>query len=351
MKYGLRLVHEHSEENFISSSQQPVESYDDYLMDAYSRAVSGAAEAVSQSVVNISVSHLPGRGSRNRWFIPNIDKETRGRGSGFIFTTDGFIMTNNHVVEGAGKVEVSLPDGESYRADVVGTDPDTDIAVVRISAPDLVALELGDSQSLKVGQLVIAVGNPFGFNCTVTAGVVSALGRTLRSRSGRLIDNVIQTDAALNPGNSGGPLVNSRGEVTGVNTAIIMSAQGICFAIGVNTAKLTAGQLISHGEVRRSYIGAAGQDVPIHRRIVRYYGLSAETGFMATMIEDGSPAKKGGIVSGDIVISCDGCVVKGIDDLHRLLTEDCIGEKTSLTVLRGLKKKELEIVPGIKKTG
>jgi S1-C subfamily serine protease len=315
-------------------------SQDIELLDAYSRAVINAAEKVSPSVVNIEV--------RSRSSIrPQNDQspEVKANGSGFIFTPDGFILTNSHVVHGAGKIGVTLPDARSYQAYLVGDDPDSDLAVIRIHAPRLAAAPLGDSQSVKVGQLVIAIGNPYGFQYSVTAGVVSALGRSLRSRSGRLIDNVIQTDAALNPGNSGGPLVNSRGEVIGVNTAVIMPAQGICFAIAVNTAKFVAAGLIKGGRIARSYIGVAGQDVPIHRRIVRYHDLSAESGVLVASIESNSPASRAGIMTGDVIVEFEGKPVSGIDDLHRFLTQDKIGKSYPVAVIRRTRKVVLDVIP------
>ncbi len=315
-----------------------------YVLDAYSQAVISASEKVSPSVVNISVTQ---QSSNARAFHP---REREGTGSGFIFTGDGFILTNSHVIQNARKLDVALPDGRSLEADIVGDDPDTDLAVIRVSATDLATVRLGDSHWLKVGQLVVAVGNPFGFQCSVTAGVVSALGRSLRSSSGRLIDNVIQTDAALNPGNSGGPLVDSIGEVIGVNTAIILPAQGICFAIAINTARFVAGRLMTCGKVKRSYLGVAGEDTSLHRRVVRFHGLGAETGFLVTSVENDGPAGRSGLKDGDVIIGYGDCAVRGIDDLHILLTEEQIGVDATITVIRRTEKLELEIVPEEKKT-
>jgi S1-C subfamily serine protease len=310
------------------------------LLDAYSRAVIGASEKVSPSVVNISVTQKTAARGRGR-----LPGEQQGTGSGFIFTGDGFILTNSHVVQNAKKLEVSLPDGRSMRADIVGDDPDTDLAVIRVSAPDIDAVVLGDSQWLRVGQLVVAVGNPLGFQCTVTAGVVSALGRSLRSSSGRLIDSVIQTDAALNPGNSGGPLVDSSGAVIGVNTAIILPAQGICFAIAVNTAKFVAGRLMTHGRVKRSYLGVAGQDAPLLRRVARFHGLPADSGFLAATVEADGPAARAGLKDGDVIVAYGDCAVRGIDDLHVLLTEEQIGVPAEITVIRRTEKLRLKVTP------
>ena len=315
---------------------------DEGLLDAYSRAVIEAAEKVSPSVVYIQVT---GRRGRSRREGPN---EIAGSGSGFVFTPDGFILTNSHVVHGAPQIDVALMDGRRFQAQLIGDDPDTDLAVIRITAPNLVPAKLGDSQSIRVGQLVIAIGNPYGFQYSVTAGVVSALGRTLRAQSGRLMDGVIQTDAALNPGNSGGPLVNSRGDVIGVNTATILPAQGICFATSIDTAKFVAGRLIRDGKISRSYIGVAGQNVPIPRRIVRFYQLQVETGVLIVSFEtngDVSAAKEAGLLAGDLVIEFDGHPIHGIDDLHKLLTDERIGKRTSMTVMRGVQKLNFEVVP------
>jgi len=312
------------------------------LLDAYSWSVVNAAEKVSPSVVNIDVhQRLRGREATN----PRLPQEVRGNGSGFIFTPDGFILTNSHVVHNATKIEVILTDGRRFQADMVGDDPDTDLAVVRIDASNMVHANLGDSQSIRVGQLVIAIGNPYGFQCTVTAGVVSALGRSLRSRSGRLIDDVIQTDAALNPGNSGGPLVTSRGDVIGVSTAVILPAQGICFAIAINTAKFVAGRLIKEGTIRRGYIGVGGQNVLLPRRIVRFHNLPIESGVLVVSIEKNSPAQMTGMLEGDVIVGYDGQPISGIDDLHRLLTEKQIGVRSQLTILRRSEKMVFDIIP------
>jgi S1-C subfamily serine protease len=249
------------------------------------------------------------------------------------------------VVHGASRIDVTLTDSQRYRADLVGDDPDTDLAVIRIAAPNIVPVVLGDSQKIRTGQLVIAIGNPFGFQCTVTSGVVSALGRSLRAQSGRLIDNVIQTDAALNPGNSGGPLVTSRGEVIGVNTAVIRGAQGICFATAINTAKFVAAKLIKDGFIRRGYIGVVGQDVPLARRVVRFHGLPVESGVRVEEVLESGPAAAAGVSRGDIIVELAGRPVAGIDPLHRLLTEAEVGVQLEIVVLRGVEKQRFGIVP------
>ena len=309
------------------------------IFDSYSKAVINASEKVSPSVVKIEVEAKLRKG-RGREF-PN----QAGSGSGFIFTPDGFILTNSHVVHNANKIKVVMQNGNRFEADLVGDDPDTDLAVVRINAPDIVSTRLGSSGSLRVGQLAIAIGNPLGFQTTVTAGVVSALGRSLRGNSGRLIDDVIQTDAALNPGNSGGPLVNSRGEVIGVNTATILQTQGLCFAIAVDTAKFVAGKLIRDGRIRRSYIGMAGQNVPILKQIVRHYNLSNEHGVLIISMDENSPAKLAGLQEGDTIIEFAGEKVEGIDELHRLLSEESVGIKRSVKVIRRTAVLEFEIIP------
>ena len=300
------------------------------LLDAFSEAVIAAADRVSPSVVKIEIQQSGRRG---------------GSGSGFVFTPDGFILTNSHVVHGASSIHVVLPDGERYQADKVGDDPDTDLAVVRITAKNLTPVTLGDSQSIRVGQLVIAIGNPYGFQATVTSGVVSALGRSLRSQTGRLIDNVIQTDAALNPGNSGGPLVTSNGEVIGVNTAIILPAQGICFAIAINTAKFVAAKLIKDGRIRRGYLGIAGQNAPLHRVLVRTHHLPIDTGIFVVSVEQNSPAQKAGVRDGDFIVGLGDHAVGDIDALHRLLTDHQAGVRAKLTLLRGTEKLVLYVDP------
>jgi S1-C subfamily serine protease len=322
-----------------STEVEPTEGSrpDDALMDAYSRCVTAAVEKASPSVVNIEVRQQVTHGGRAG--------ETGGSGSGFILSRDGFILTNSHVVHGATAIRVALVDGREYPATLVGDDPDTDLAVIRIDAPGLVQAELGESANLKPGQLAIAIGNPFGFQTTVTAGVISALGRSLRAQTGRLIDNVIQTDAALNPGNSGGPLVDSRGRVIGVNTAIIRPAQGICFATAIDTAKFVAGWLIKEGKFRRAYIGVAGQDVPLHRRVIRFYGLPVETGVLVVDIEPDSPGAKAGLRSGDLLIGFNEAPVPSIAALHKLLLGNEIGVESWLTVIRHTEKLRLPITP------
>lgn len=316
------------------------------LFDAYSRAVIHAADAISPAVVYIEVSRrgsssADGRDSASR----AMRSPPHATGSGFIFTPDGYVLTNSHVVHGAGRIDVALNDGRRMRAELIGDDPDTDLAVIRIGGNDLTAATLGDSQRIRVGQLAIAIGNPFGFQYSVTAGVVSALGRSLRSQSGRLIDNVVQTDAALNPGNSGGPLASSRAEVIGVNTATILPAQGLCFAIAINTAKLVAAQLMRNGRVERAWIGMAGQDVPLPRRLVRFHSLRTHSGVMAASVERDSPAERAGVARNDVIVGFAGTPIGGIDDLQRMLTGDRVGARSELTVIRGADKLALEIVP------
>ena len=307
------------------------------LLDEYSRTVVSAVERVAPAVVNIEIKQrvTSRRGSR----------EIGGNGSGFIIAPDGFILTNSHVVHDATQITVNLQDGREYSARLIGDDPDTDLAVIRIDAPQLVHVRLANSENLRVGQIVIAIGNPLGFQASVTAGVISALGRSMHAQSGRLIDNIIQTDAALNPGNSGGPLVNSAGEVIGVNTAMIRPAQGICFAIGSNTAKFVAGWLIRDGRIRRSYIGVAGQNVPIHRRIIRFYNLPLETGVLVVSVENKSPAAQTGLREGDVIVAFNEKPIGSIHELHKMLIAEHIGVHSQITIIRHTEKLTLAITP------
>jgi S1-C subfamily serine protease len=324
---------------------------DEVALDAYSRAVISAAAVVSPSVVNIEVRRRPTARERLRGRPRSDggrqpDEVPAGSGSGFAFTPDGFIMTNSHVVHGSSGIDVTLSDGRAFAAQLVGDDPWTDVAVIRIDAPsDLVPARLGDSRALQVGQLVVAIGNPFGFQTTVTTGVVSALGRSLRSQGGRLIDNLIQTDAALNPGNSGGPLVTSSGEVIGMNTAIIAPAQGICFAIAISTAEYVAARLIRDGRIAHARLGVVAQNVPIHRRLVRYFDLKTSGAVLVTGVEAGSPAQRAGLREGDLLVALDGRDLADVDVLHRLLTERPIGQPAIVTVIRRTQKLEVEITP------
>jgi len=324
-----------SEAEGISAKAQPFATEtpvnDAPLLDAYSNAVVSAAEEVGPSVVKLEVHGKKGGHG--------------GSGSGFFITPDGFLLTNSHVVHGASKIEVILADGRRPDAHLVGDDPDTDLAVVRVYAPQLHPARLGESKNTRVGQLAIAIGNPYGFQATVTAGVISALGRSFRANTGRLMDDVIQTDAALNPGNSGGPLANSRGEVIGVNTAVILPAQGLCFAIGIDTAKQVAGWLVKEGRIRRSYLGLGGQNVPVHRRLVRFYQLSEAGGILVISVESGSPAANSGLREGDVLIELDGQPVPTIDALHKLLTGARIGAPASMVFLRNTEKLTGTIVP------
>jgi S1-C subfamily serine protease len=307
---------------------------DEPLLDAYSRAVAGAAARVAPAVAHLAVEHR-----RQGRSTPG------GSGSGFLFTPDGYMLTNSHVVHGAAAVRATFPDGSAHVAYPVGDDPDTDLAVLQVHGPRLAALELTPSNRVRVGQIAIAVGNPLGFDCTVTAGVVSALGRSLRGRSGRLIDDVIQTDAALNPGNSGGPLVDSAGRVIGVNTATILGAQGLCFAIASNTALFVLGEILRHGRVRRSYLGTAGQTVPIGRALARKLDRTAEMAVRVAGVEAGGPAAQAGLTPGDLLLALDGVELTGVDHLHRLLTAERIGRATTLAVLRAGRVETVEVHP------
>ncbi|HVX85747.1 MAG TPA: trypsin-like peptidase domain-containing protein [Phycisphaerae bacterium] len=306
---------------------------DGALLDSYSRAVVGAVNKVGPAVVHIHVRMS--ENGRNRG----------GSGSGVVFTPDGFMLTNSHVVHGPWQIRVAFADGREAGATLIGDDPHTDLAVLRVDARDLPVAELGNSAALVPGQLVIAIGNPLGFQATVTAGVVSAVGRTFRSQSGRLIDNVIQTDAALNPGNSGGPLVDSAGRVVGINTAVIAMAQGLCFAVPINTAKAVASELMAHGKVSRSFIGVMGQTVPIPRRLVRFWKLEQPRGVLVAGIEEGSPAARAGFEEGDVILSIAGQTVADVDVLHRVLTAERIGVATDVILLRRYERLELAIVP------
>lgn len=314
----------------------PLPVSNERLLDDYSRVVTGAVDIVAPSVVSIEVSRKDS-GRRG-----GLDQATAG-GSGFVFASDGLILTNSHVVEGSTKVQVGLPDGRDYVADVVGQDPDTDIAVLKITAPDLVSVTLGDSRGLRAGQLVIAIGNPYGFHHTVTAGVVSALGRSLRSRSGRLIDQVIQTDAALNPGNSGGPLITSDGAVVGVNTAIIAGGQGLSFAVPISAVIAILPALLRDGRVRRGYLGIAGQNVPLLRRVTRFHRLEQMSAVLVISLEADGPALSAGLRDGDLIVSFEGMPVETLDDLHRLLTEARIGTTAKMGVLRGATRLDLDV--------
>jgi S1-C subfamily serine protease len=323
-----------------SRNEMTTGAADAALLDEYSRAVVSAVQHVAPSVVNIEVQQR----SKNQ------PRDIAGNGSGFVITPDGFILTNSHVVHAATRIVVNLPGGRDYPAQLIGDDPETDLAVIRIDAPQLVHVRLADSESLRVGQLAIAIGDPFGFQASVTAGVISALGRSMYSQSSRLIDNIIQTDAALNPGNSGGPLVNSAGEVIGVNTAMIRPAQGICFAIASNTARLVAGWLIRDGRIRRSYIGVAGQNVPLHRRVVRFYNLPLETGVLVVSVEKNSPAEHAGLREGDLIVAFNDEPIGSVHDLHKVLVGEQIGVSAKLTIIRHTEKLELQILPAESRT-
>src|SRR4051794_32191623 len=319
-------------ENIIADTRatDPL-GHDDNLLDEYSRTIAAVVRRVAPSVVNIRVVS----GERGP-----------GGGSGFILARDGFILTNDHVVHGATEIQVTLHDARVYPAQMIGTDPETDLAVIRIDAPDIQHARLADSSRIAVGQIAVAVGSPYGFQQTVTAGIVSALGRSMRSASGRLMDEIIQTDAALNPGNSGGPLLNSAGEVIGVNTAVILPAQGICFAIASNTAHFVAGWLIKDGRIRRSSIGVAGQNVPLHPRVVRFHQLPNERGVLVMEVDLGSPAALAGVQKGDTIVGFKGQPIATIDDLHKRLVASEIGVPSPIMLLRGTEKLFRLVVPG-----
>ena len=329
-----------SDQNKTIPFSAPDESQikDGALLDAYSRTVVQVTRDVSEAVVQIKV-HKKGDQNRRR------NGRGYGTGSGFIISSDGYIVTNSHVVKGAQRIEVNLQDGRHFIAQLIGEDPPTDLAVLQINADHLKTATFGESDHLQVGQLAVAIGNPYGFQYSVTAGVVSALGRTLRSESGRLIDDVIQTDAALNPGNSGGPLVDSSGRVIGVNTAVILPAQGLCFAVASNLARFIAGKLILEGKVRRGYIGIAGQGVRLHPKLVQRYQLPVSSGIIIQHIEPDGPAHRSTLQIDDVVIGFDGQPVVTIDQLHKLLKEEGIGQENELVVLRNRRKERVKVTP------
>jgi len=314
----------------LSASRPETHLDDSDLLDSYSRTIAAVVNRVAPSVVNIRAEGIGRNG---------------GMGSGFIITPDGFVLTNSHVVHGARRLEVTLHDARTVPAQLVGEDPDTDLAVIRIDSPGLQHVRLADSAGIRVGQIAIAIGSPYGFQQTVTAGVVSALGRTMRAESGRLMDDIVQTDAALNPGNSGGPLVNSAGEIIGVNTAVILPAQGICFAIASNTAQFVAAWLIKEGRIRRSSIGVAGQNVPLHPRVVHFHKLERNRGVLVAEVESGSPAALAGILPGDTIVGFKGQPIATIDDLHRRLTAREIGVLSPMMILRGTEKRFVSVIP------
>ncbi len=331
---------DHDESN-VSPSVRPLQPSDDELLDQYSQVVSRAVKEVSPAVVKIDVVAPLGRSQNN----PDFPCEAKGSGSGFVFTPDGFILTNSHVVHGARSIEANFTDGRKLKARLIGDDPHTDLAVVKVDGFNLKYAQIGNSSDLRVGQVVVAIGNPFGFECTVTSGIVSALGRSIRSNSGRLIEQVIQTDAALNPGNSGGPLINSRAQVIGVNTAIILPAQGICFAVPSSTAQWVASQLIKEGRIRRAYIGVAGQNILLPQGLIHVDRFSVEGGVHVASTEENSPAHIGGIRGGDVIIGVNGQLIKSMDDLHRFLTQEKIGERIRFILIRQFEKIVLDIIP------
>ena len=304
------------------------------LLDAYSQAVTGAVARVAPAVAHVRVERA--QGGRN---------VRAGSGSGFLITPDGYLVTNSHVAGGASAIEVTLPDGRTAGAEIVGDDPDSDLAVLKVAAGDLAWSRFGDSKAVRVGQIAIAIGSPYGFQHTVTAGIVSALGRSMRSRTGRMLDNVLQTDASLNPGNSGGPLVDARGAVIGVNTAVILPAQGICFAIAASTAERVAILLIREGRVRRAYLGIGGETLALPRRIVRHFGLVCESGVRIESVERGSPAAAGDLRRGDVVVAVDGAPVATVDDLQRLLVGDAIGRAVEVMIVRRDRVLALPVTP------
>lgn len=317
-------------DNSPSGQQPPSPPHDEVLLDAYSQAVTSVVDRIGPAVVRVE---------------PQMSCRTGGMGSGVFISPDGLLLTNSHVMQGSREAKLVGYDGRPIQARVIGDDPDTDLALLRANGDRLPFASLGDSKNLKRGQIAIAIGNPLGFESTVTAGVVSALGRSLRAKSGRLIDDVIQTDAALNPGNSGGPLVATSGEVIGINTAVIMGAQGICFAVASNTANLVVTELIRHGRVRRASIGVAGQTVPLPRRIAYAAGLPFNSGVVIAAVESSSPAAEAHLEPGDVILSLNGAPVGGIDDLVRLLNGDCIGRPVEVVVLRRGEMRAVAVTP------
>jgi S1-C subfamily serine protease len=315
---------------------------DDQLLDAYSRTVTSVARQASEAVLHLKVS----KKNQNNRNIPQNNGQPAGTGSGFIISSDGFVVTNSHVVNGADAIEATLQDGRSFQARIIGDDPASDLAVVKIEGDSLSTIAFGESDRLQVGQIAIAIGNPYGFQYSVTAGVVSALGRTLRSQTGRLIDDVIQTDAALNPGNSGGPLVDSNGFVMGVNTAVVLPAQGICFAVAANLAKYIVGKLILEGRVQRGYLGISAQTVTLPPKWMEALQLNTKGGIAVQQVETDGPARHSGLQQGDIIIQFEGKPVDSLDALHKALNENTIGRNINLWVLRNGQLKNLQVVPG-----
>jgi S1-C subfamily serine protease len=316
-----------------SVSRKSTDVSDSTLLDAYSEAVSGAVALVAPAVAHVRVERE--RRARGR---------QEGAGSGFLITPDGYLVTNSHVAAGAAAIEITLSDGRTASADIVGDDPDSDLAVLKVGIGDVAWCRFGDSASVRVGQIAIAIGSPYGFQHSVTAGVVSALGRSMRAQSGRLLDNILQTDAALNPGNSGGPLVDSRGAVIGVNTAIIQSAQGICFAIGASTAERVAISLLRDGRVRRAYLGIGGVTLALPTRVVRHFNLARNAGVRIESVAADSPASAAGLSVGDVVIALDGAPIGGIDDLQRLLGAEAVGRRMTIEVVRRDRVASIDVV-------
>ena len=335
------MIHLVSGNDTPEQKNQPTENNDGRLLDAYSQTVTKVARDASDAVVQIKVQK-PKQPRQRRGRQPQNPNST---GSGFIISSDGYVVTNSHVVNGATRIVAALQDGRELLAQLVGVDPATDIAVLQVHAENLKSIKFADSDQLQVGQVAIAIGNPYGFQYSVTAGVVSALGRTLRTESQRLIDDVIQTDAALNPGNSGGPLMNSFGEVIGVNTAIIKPAQGICFAVASNLAKYIVGKLIMEGKVKRGYIGIVGQTVRFNNRLINHFQLKVKSGVQIQGIEPDAPAYNSELKMGDIVIGLNEKDIHSIDDLHKLLDETSIGRAMQLTVLRKGEKVDVRVIP------